>query len=639
MLRPRPAWRSVVCSGYSGSVREMHRIVCRRSSSSSSSSSSASSGAGSSDQPDRLLITTPIFYVNAEPHIGHLYSALLADSLSRWHGICGRRTLFSTGTDEHGVKVQDAADARGVSRAAFCDEVSASFREAFDAANVGYDTFIRTTEPRHAATVAALWARLQASGHIYLGEHRGWYCKSDEAFLTQMQVEEVVTDGATGATAMVSVESGRPVEEMAEPNYKFRLSALQPALLAWLDGDPTCVTPPARYNEVRATVAAGLDDLSISRLREKIEWAIEVPGDADHSVYVWMDALSNYLTVGGGLPPPAAEAAVTAAAPAEEEAGAALAAAAAAPAAAAAAAAHCWPAHAHIVGKDILRFHAVYWPAFLLAAGLPPPRRVVAHAHFTIGRAKMSKSVGNVVSPKRLLGDFGVDGTRYCLLRLGGLTNDAPFSLEGAEALLNAELSDTLGNLLSRAMAPPFFAALASGGGGGGGGNGGGGGGGGGSNGGGGEPPVGVLRELPRLAAAGDDEAPLLRMLEALPGLVGAAYEDCRMGAAIGHVVDVLHECNRYFARNEPWLLRRNTDSAEDMARLATVLHVTLETVRLSALLLQPVMPERCATMLNHLGVPAEERGSDAFAFGREPGALLSDAKKIAVFPKFALSE
>ena len=495
----------------------------------------------------------------------------------------GQRTRFTTGTDEHGIKVQAAADAASApSYGEFCEGVSATFRRAFDATMIEYDDFVRTTEPRHAVAVQQMWCTLEERGHIYLGEHRGWYCKSDEAFLTATQVEEV--EAEDGTKRMVSAESGRPVELLSEPNYKFRLSAFQEPLLQWLDANPDAVLPRARYNEVRAWVEGGLHDLSISRLRDTNEWAIPVPSDPSHSIYVWLDALTNYLTV-SGFPW------------AEDDVG-----------------PDAWPPYVHIVGKDILRFHAVYWPAFLMAAGLPLPRSIVAHAHFTIGRAKMSKSVGNTVSPAALLENLGVDGTRFALLRAGGMTNDAPFSAEGAREKVNNELADTLGNLLSRAMAHTLFAAL-------------------GSHGGGDSADSdGVPRVLPPCVVT-DDEIELLKLMEDLPARVGDQYDMLLFGTGIDLVCGALREANAYFARNEPWVLRKS-DKAADLERLGTVLHVSLEVVRVCALLLQPVIPRGSATVLDHLGVGDNERNSKHFKFGRDAGVALGSSKKIAVFPK-----
>lgn len=317
--------------------------------------------------------------------------------------------------------MQEAAEQSGTTDyKRFCDDVSSRFDAIFQDCNVDYSRFIRTSDDDHHDAVAALWRRIARNGHIYLGEHEAWYCKSDESFLTETQVEDRVN--ALGQAVKVSKESGHVVEKVREENYKFRLSAFQDELLAWLDSGDV-VVPKSRHNEVRAAVAAGLRDVSVSRLSEKIQWAIPVPDDASHCVYVWLDALTNYLTVAGYPGDVSAT----------------------------------WPADYHIVGKDILKFHAIYWPAFLLAAGLPLPKRVVAHAHWTVDNVKMSKSLGNVVDPHAMLRKYGADFVRYFLLREGVLNDDGDFNASLLEDRVNSELADTLGNLVSRSTGKSFL--------------------------------------------------------------------------------------------------------------------------------------------------------------------------------------
>ena len=357
-----------------------------------------------------FLITTPIFYVNAAPHIGHLFTTVLADARARWARLCGHRVVFATGTDEHGLKVQNAAAAQGVSPQQFCDETSGKFRRLFDAAGISYDDFVRTSEPRHRAMATRVWQELQARGLIAMGRHEGWYCEGDEAFLTSQQVrpateEEIQALPARdqpegGEPVMLSVESGRVVERVAEENYVFRLSAFQDAVSAWLRESPGAVVPETRRREVLSTVEGGLRDLSVSRLTEKVQWGIPVPGDSSHTMYVWLDALVNYLTVTGA----SVDALLDAADGNSSDRNAQL-----------------WPAAVHVVGKDILKFHAVYWPAFLMGLGLAPPCQVLAHGHWVVDNVKMSKSLGNVVDPFDMMDRHGRDECRYYLLREGGV--------------------------------------------------------------------------------------------------------------------------------------------------------------------------------------------------------------------------
>jgi methionyl-tRNA synthetase len=366
------------------------------------------------------LITTPIFYVNAQPHVGHLHSALLADAASRWHRMAGKTVMFTTGTDEHGLKVQEAADASNQHPKEFCDRVSLTFRQAFNEANIQPDRFVRTTDDDHAMAVHTMWNKLVESGDLYCGTHEGWYCASDEVFLPDNQVV-TLNDGTT-----TSVESGKILRWVSEENWKFKLSKYEDRLLQWLEpinGQESPLKPPERVNEVKEMILGGLRDISVSRLREKVPWAIPVPNDSKHSIYVWVDALTNYLTVTGfGTKWGGKE---NNASP-------------------------FWPADCHIIGKDILRFHAIYWPAFLMASNLPLPRLIIAHGHWTSSKVKMSKSLGNVVSPTTILDQWGVDPVRYFFLRDGSLSNDADFSETNVSVRYVSELADTLGNLLSR---------------------------------------------------------------------------------------------------------------------------------------------------------------------------------------------
>ncbi|RUS20369.1 tRNA synthetases class I (M)-domain-containing protein [Endogone sp. FLAS-F59071] len=349
----------------------------------------------------------------------------MADVLRRYYELKGYKAFLSTGTDEHGMKIQQAAAKSNEKPILFCDKVSQRFRELFEAADISYTTFIRTTEKRHATAVADFWKRLADNGHIYKGKHEGWYAVSDEAFYADSQVHEVVEE-KTGEKYMASVESGQRVEWMAEENYKFRLSAFQGKLLEWLESNPQVIVPKNRFNEVHSWIKSDLSDLSVSRPRSRLDWGIPVPGDSDHTIYVWLDALINYMTVTGY---PWTEGAQR---PAEYGA---------------------WPADVHLVGKDIIRFHAIYWPAFLMAADLPLPRQIIAHSHWTMGKQKMSKSRGNVADPFEAMQKYGVDPIRYYLIRDGGITDDGDYSDGSITTRHRKDLAGQLGNLVSRSMA------------------------------------------------------------------------------------------------------------------------------------------------------------------------------------------
>ncbi|CAH0480288.1 unnamed protein product [Peronospora belbahrii] len=529
----------------------------------------------------QVFITTPIFYVNAAPHIGHVHSAVLADALSRWYKIKKSDVLFTTGTDEHGLKVQEAVEKSGsTDYKAFCDEMSSRFNKVFRKANVDYSSFIRTTDEDHHAAVGSLWRTIWDNGHIYLGNHESWYCKSDESFLTDMQVENKMD--ADGKVVKVSKESGHMVEMLSEENYKFRLSAFQDRLLKWLDENPDVIVPKSRYNEVQAAVAAGLRDLSVSRLSEKIKWAIKVPDNDRHCVYVWLDALTNYLT-SAGYPGNIDRA---------------------------------WPADYHIVGKDILKFHAIYWPAFLMAAGLPLPKKVVAHAHWTVGNVKMSKSLGNVVDPHAILSKYGSDFVRFFLLREGVLTNDGDFNVGTLEDRVNSELADTLGNLVSRSTGKSVL-----------------------SN--------GIMPKRPQLDRLTAEDKELVTRGQTLAGKVEKLFDAPDFSRGLEEVVFFLHDVNRYFTIMEPWVLSKTLKNSEDVtsenykatkARLDTVLYLAIDAARVSAILLQPVVPIAATKILEYLMVPEDKRSlTEAIMLCNDDqvmGDVLNNANSFVTFAK-----
>ncbi|RMF84636.1 MAG: methionine--tRNA ligase, partial [Nitrospirae bacterium] len=354
-------------------------------------------------------ITTPIYYVNDVPHIGHAYTTVAADALARFHRLLGEETFLLTGTDEHGQKVEQSARAEGLAPIELADRVVQRFQRLWERLEIQADDFIRTTEPRHERAVQHLFRKLRDQGDIYLGSYEDWYCTPCESYWTELQLDP---EGHCP-------DCHREVTRLAEPSYFFRLSRYQGRLLDHLRAHPEFVQPAVRYNEILRFVEGGLKDLSISRT--SFSWGVPVPDDPDHVVYVWFDALINYLT-GAGYPDEAERFARQ------------------------------WPATVHIIGKDILRFHAVYWPCFLLAAGLPLPERIFSHGWWTIEGQKMSKSVGNVVDPNRVIDTYGADPFRYFLLREATFGLDADFSEEALVRRINADLANDLGNLASRVL-------------------------------------------------------------------------------------------------------------------------------------------------------------------------------------------
>jgi methionyl-tRNA synthetase len=483
---------------------------------------------------DRFFVTTPIYYVNGAPHIGHAYTSIAADVMARWKRLEGHDVFFLTGTDEHGQKVEKAALDAGLDPQSFTDGVAAQFQAMGTALGISNDDFIRTTEPRHKRACAALWTRLVESGDIYLGHYEGWYAVRDEAFYG---ADELITN----AHGLRIAPSGAPVEWVREPSYFFRLSAWQDRLLALYEANPDFIGPGARRNEVTSFVRGGLTDLSVSRT--SFRWGIEVPGDPAHVMYVWLDALTNYLTATGYPDPDAPRAGF-------------------------------WPADLHMVGKDIIRFHAVYWPAFLMAAGLPVPRRVCANGWWTVEGEKMSKSVGNVVEPSALIDQFGRDAVRFFLLREMPFGNDGDFSRRALISRLNVELANDLGNLAQRSLS--MIARNCD------------------------------ARLPPMPAPLTDADTTLLDHAASLPGLVGAAIEVQAFHTALEEAWRVIRAANAYIDHQAPWALKKT-----DVVRMGGVLRVLAEVIRAVATVLQPFMPDSMARMLDQLAVPAEARGLD----------------------------
>ncbi len=480
---------------------------------------------------DAYYITTPIYYVNDSPHIGHAYTTLACDALARFMRLDGQRVKFLTGTDEHGQKVEKSAHAAGEEPRAFVDRMSKRFEDLATFMNFSNDDFIRTTEARHIRSVQQLWREIDANGHIYLGSYAGWYSVRDEAYYAE---DELVA----GEDGQKIAPTGAPVEWVEEPSYFFRLSAFQEPLLAYYTKHETnprlgpSVAPASRLNEVKRFVEGDLRDLSISRTT--FNWGVPVPDDADHVMYVWLDALTNYLSAVGYPDTQSDDYKIF------------------------------WPAD-HMVGKDILRFHAVYWPAFLMAAGIEPPNLIYAHGWWTNEGRKISKSLGNVIDPYQIVETYGLDQVRYFLLREVPFGNDGDFSHRAIVGRLNADLANDFGNLAQRVLS-----MIAK-------------------NCGGAVPEPGDLDEV--------DET-LLEACEVLLTDMRANFLLHRFHVALERHAELVSAANRYVDEQAPWALRKT-----DSARMATVLYVLAETIRNLAVLAWPVMPESCDRILAQLGI------------------------------------
>ena len=505
----------------------------------------------------RYYVTTPIYYVNDKPHIGHAYTTLACDVLARFKRLDGYEVMFLTGTDEHGQKVEKAARDSDVKPADFTDKVSRNFRELTKQLNFSNDDFIRTTEPRHHDACKRLWTMLREGGHIRLGSYSGWYAVRDEAFYTESEI----TDG--------KAPSGAPVEWVEEPSYFFDLSKWQDKLLSFYEANPDFVAPASRYNEVKSFVRGGLRDLSISRTG--FSWGVPVPDDNKHVMYVWLDALTNYITATGW--------------PVDGEFG------------DRERHAKFWPADVHVVGKDILRFHAVYWPAFLMAAGLPLPKRVFAHGWWTNEGEKISKSVGNVIDPVETAEMYGLDQMRYFLLSEVPFGNDGDYSMQSVIHRMNGDLSNDLGNLVQRVISMIHKNCEAR------------------------------MPALPK-TPTGEDKA----LLDAADAMLDSVREHMDVQAfheALRVIWRVVGEANRYVDAMAPWALRKT-----DTARMGEVLAVLCEVIRQVAVLVQPVMPQSAGKILDQLAVPETGRGFDVIAGRGRIGADTVLDKPQPVFPR-----
>jgi len=504
-------------------------------------------------------LTTPIYYVNDKPHIGHAYTTLACDALARFKRLDGFDVMFLTGTDEHGQKVQKSAEDKGIDPKTFTDQVSQNFRDLTATLNFTNDDFIRTTEERHYKSCQKLWNTLIENGDIYLGSYAGWYAVRDEAYYAESEI----TDG--------KAPSGAPVEWVEEPSYFFRLSAYQDKLLAHYDANPDFVAPKSRLNEVRSFVAGGLNDLSVSRA--SFSWGVPVPGDDAHVMYVWLDALTNYITAAGyGQDDEADRFPIR------------------------------WPADLHMVGKDIVRFHAVYWPAFLMAAGVPLPKRVYAHGWWTNEGQKISKSLGNVIDPVDIAETYGLDQMRYFLLREVPFGNDGDFSHNAMVHRMNGDLANDLGNLSQRVLSMIF------------------------------KNCDGVMPSKPTALAEADET--ILKQVDGLLERQRDHYDNQQFHEALKDIWDVVSAANRYVDDMAPWALRKT-----DLDRMGDVLWVLAETLRQVAILIQPVMPEASAAMLDQLVVPDDARGFDQLGQGSHMQGGQAIDKPVPIFPRYVEEE
>jgi methionyl-tRNA synthetase len=505
-------------------------------------------------------VTTAITYPNGDPHVGHAYEYIATDAIARFKRLDGFDVHFLTGTDEHGLKMVETAAAEGIPTADLARRNSDAFQRLQKKLNISFDRFIRTTDADHHEASKEIWRRMEAAGDIYLDTYSGWYSVRDERFFVES--ETALVDGTR-----IAVETGTPVTWTEEQTYFFRLSAYADKLLAHYEANPDFIAPDVRRNEVVSFVSGGLRDLSISRT--SFDWGVKVPEHPDHVMYVWVDALTNYLT-GVGYPDTESELFR-----------------------------RYWPADLHMIGKDIIRFHTVYWPAFLMSAGIDLPRRVFAHGFLLNRGEKMSKSVGNVVDPVTLVDTFGLDQVRYFLLREVPFGQDGSYSEDAIITRINTDLANELGNLAQRSLSM-------------------------------------VAKNLdgivPTPGAFTTDDTELLAVADGLLERVRAEFDNQAMHVALEAIWLMLGAANRYFSAQQPWVLRKS-DAEADQARFATVLYTTCEAVRIAALLIQPVILESASKLLDLLGQPQDQRSFAAIGARLAPGTVLP--APTGVFPRY----
>ncbi len=476
-----------------------------------------------------FYITTPIYYPSAKPHMGHAYSSIIADFFARFKRINGFNVFFLTGTDEHGQKIQRAAESENIDTLDFCNKISDNFKNLSKILNLTNDDFIRTTEKRHDKSVKALWEVLEKNNEIYLSKYTGWYSVSDEAFYNEDEIE-------TKNDIKIAISSGSKVEWVEEESYFFRLSKWQNKLIEFYKNNPSFILPETRKNEVISFVKSGLKDLSVSR--KSFNWGIKVPSNNNHVVYVWLDALTNYLSA---LNYPDTSSSLYK---------------------------NFWPASLHLIGKDILRFHAVYWPAFLLAANIKPPKRVYGHGWILSGDEKMSKSKGNILDPIEIINEYGLDPLRYYLIKEVSFGNDGTISKEQLEKCINSDLANNYGNLCQRVIS--FL-------------------------------DKNLNLETPSKICFLQEDNNILEIYSKNFELLVTEMDNQNVNFYISFIIDRLFAANKYFNDQEPWNKKNNQE------RLHTILYVSLELIRKITILIYPIMPDTALKVMSIFNIKENE--------------------------------
>ena len=479
--------------------------------------------------PNNFYITTPIYYPSAKPHMGHAYSSIIADFFARFKRLQGFNVFFLTGTDEHGLKIQRAAEKNKMDPKLFCDQISKTFRDLSTTLNLTNNDFIRTTEQRHHKSVENIWNILEKKNEIYLSKYSGWYSVSDEAYYNEDEIETV--DGIKK-----SKSSGSTVEWVEEESFFFKLSKWEKPLLEFYQKNPKFILPDSRRNEVISFVKSGLKDLSVSR--KSFSWGIKVPNNKDHVIYVWLDALTNYLSA---LNYPDIKDKLYQS---------------------------FWPATLHLIGKDILRFHAVYWPAFLMAADIPLPERVYGHGWILSGEEKMSKSKGNILDPLEIINKYGLDPLRYYLIKEVSFGNDGNISQDKLEDCINSDLANNYGNLCQRVIS---------------------------------FTEKNLKLSIPNKIVFNDDDLKILNIFKNEHDNLIKYIDDQDINSYVNFIINQLFAANKYFNDQEPWKKKA------DIERLNTIVYVALELIRKITIMLNPIIPETSNKVLKALNLNADK--------------------------------